>query len=74
MIDEKIKYFWGPWKNPSFRGGFQEKPIYWGVCLRMRELGQFADLRVDEGRGLGKKEGVVFLRRGLTPQCTLREC
>ena len=37
----------------------------------MRELGQFADLRVEEGGGLGKKEGVVLLRWGLTPQCTL---
>ena len=30
-------------------------------------LGQFADLR----GGLAQKEGVVFLRGGLIPQCTL---
>ena len=31
-------------------------------------LGQFVDSR---GGGLGKKEGAVFLRGGLIPQCLL---
>ena len=31
-----------------------------------RKLGKFADLR-----GVGKEEGMVLLRGGLIPQCTL---
>ena len=43
------------------KGGFHEKPIYRGDCLKRGEgLGQFADLR-----------GVMFWERGLIPQCTL---
>ena len=44
-----------------------------GNCLRKRGLEQFADLR-GGGRGLGKKEQVVFLRWDggrLITQCTL---
>ena len=41
-------------------GGFQEKPIYRGDCLKRGGLGEFADLRGE----LGKKEGVLFLRGG----------
>ena len=40
-----------------------------GALPKKGGLGQFADLR-GEG-GLGKKEGVLFLRGGLIPQCTL---
>ena len=36
--------------------------------LKKGELGQLADLR---GGDLGRKRVVVFLRGGLTPQCTL---
>ena len=53
------------------REGFHEKAKYRGGLPKKEELGgQFADLRVG---GLGKKEGVgvVFLRGGLIPQCTL---
>ena len=50
-------------------GGVNEKPIKRGELPKKGGLGQFADLR---GGGLGKKEGVVFLRgEGLIPQCPL---
>ena len=57
MRDRKLHYFWGSWKNPSFRGGFHKKPIYRGDCLKMgaRTVCRFKG-------GLGKKERVVFLR------------
>ena len=44
MKDEKLWYFWGSLKNPSFRGGFTKKQYIGGDCLK-RGLGQFADLR-----------------------------
>ena len=65
MKDEKLKYFWGSQKNQSFRG-VPKKPVYIGGLREKGGLGQFADLR-----GLGKKDGVVFLR-GLIPQRTLQ--
>ena len=52
-------YFWGSWKNPSFRGGVHENSIYRGDCLKRGELGKFEDLRGCLAR---KREGVVFLR------------
>ena len=49
-------------KNPVFRqAGMGEESGKRGG------LGQFADLSGE----FGKKEGVVFLRGGLKPQCTL---
>ena len=50
-------------------GGSHKKPIYiYREDLPEKGgLGQFADLR----GGLAEKEGVVFLRGGLIPQCTL---
>ena len=38
-----------------------------GELLKKGELGQFANLR----GCLARKKGVVFLRGGLIPQCTL---
>ena len=38
----------------------------------MRELGQFADLRVEEGGGLGKKGGGAFEMGVDTPMHTMR--
>ena len=59
------------WKIQFLSVGKKKQYIY--IC-RYREdlpekegLGQFADLR----GGLAEKEGVVFLRGGLIPQCTL---
>ena len=44
-----------------FLGGLRKTSI-WGGLPRKRRLGQFANL--SGGEGLGKKEGVVFSRRG----------
>ena len=63
--DEKFKYYGGSLKNPTFiknqyiRGG--------GVGMDCLKRGAWAVCRFK--RGLGKKEGVMFLR--LIPQCTL---
>ena len=67
MRARKLHYFWGSWKNPSFRGGFHKKPIYSGDCLKR---GAWTVCRF-KGEGLGKKEGGVLERKGLVPQCTL---
>ena len=56
MNDEKLKYFGSSPKDPSFKGGVQERPIG-RDCLK-RGLEQFADLRGD----LARNRGVVFLR------------
>ena len=54
-------------KNPIFRL-VHEKPTNWGVdCLKR---GAWTVWRFK--RGLGKKEGVMLLKGGLRPQCTLR--
>ena len=47
-------------------GGGHKKPIYRGHCLKR---GPWKTCRFTGG--LGKKEGVVFLKGGLIPQCTL---
>ena len=54
------------WKYIVYNPPFREKPIQRKGLPKKRGLGQFVNLR----GGLGKKEGVVFLR-GLMPQCTL---
>ena len=56
MNDEKLKYFGSSRKDPSFKGGVQERPIG-RDCLKSG-FGQFADLRGD----LARNWGVVFLR------------
>ena len=58
MKDEKLQHFWDLWKNPSFRGGFHEEPIYRGGFPKKGGLGQFTDLT----GGMARKRGVVFLR------------
>ena len=67
---KNLKCFWCSLKNWALRGGFHKKPIQRGRggCLKMGELGQFANLK----GGFGKKEGVVF-EGGLIPQYTLCE-
>ena len=68
MKDKKLHYFWGSWKNPSFRGGFHKKTIYrGGDCLKMeaRTVCRF------NGGAWQERKGDVFEREGLVPQCTL---
>ena len=48
-------------------GGVHEKPIYRRELPKKGGLGKFAVLR----GGLAKTWGMVFLRSGLIPQCTL---
>ena len=59
---------WGFTKKPDFQGGGHKKPLYRGK-LPKGGLEQFADLG---GGGLDKKDGLVFLRRGVdTPMHTM---
>ena len=56
--------FWGSFKNPTFKGGFHEKPIQREELPKQGGrgggLGQFANLK-EGGGGVGKKErGGVF--------------
>ena len=45
-------------KKSDFKGGGDhKKTIYRGKLPKKEELGQFADLRLGERGGLGKKEG-----------------
>ena len=60
----KIQFLWGGgggggggYKKPIYRGDLPEKEGAWTVC---RFKGDLAEI-----------EGVVFLRGGLIPQCTL---
>ena len=58
------------WKIQFLSGGggvTKNQYIYREDLPEKGGLGQFADLR----GGLAEKEGVVFLRGGLIPQCTL---
>ena len=59
-----MKSSWGSQKNLIFRR-VQEKPVYKGVCLKRGAL-TVSRFNV----GLGKKEGVVFMRGIDTPMHT----
>ena len=63
-------------EKSEWGGGVHEKPIYWGGLPEEGRLGQFSDGRGggDEGRGLCKKEGVVFSKGQLIPLCTILFC
>ena len=65
--DDKFEYYGGSLKIRFLRGGGFTKNQYIGGLPKKGRLGQFADLT----EGLAKKRGVVFLRGGLIPQCTL---
>ena len=66
--DEKLYYYGGSLKNPTFRERIHEKPIHAGELSKKRGgLGQFADLK----GGLGKKRGGVFERGVDTPMKTM---
>ena len=56
---KNFNFLGGSLKNPTFRGGSQKTNIEGGLPKK-GGFGQFVDLR--EGGGLGKKEGIVFLR------------
>ena len=49
------------WKIRFLGRGFTKNQYRGADCLKREGFGQFAGLRVGEG-GLGKKEGVMFLR------------
>ena len=57
--NQKFQYYGDSLKNPIFRGG-SWKAMYRGKLPEKGGVGQFANLR----GGVGKKEGVVFLRGG----------
>ena len=57
----------GSLKNPTFRGERVTNNQYRGGLLKKTA---WTGCRF-KGRGLGKKEGVVILRVGVIPQCTL---
>ena len=70
MRDRKLHYFWGSWKNPSFRGGFTKNQYIGGFCKR---IGVAWTIYRFKG-GLGKKErsGVFEWGRGVdTPIYTM---
>ena len=64
--NEKIHYYVGSLKNPIFREGVQEKPIYKG---ELPKKGNLNSLHI-QGEGLEKKRRRCF-KRGLIPQFTL---
>ena len=63
--DEKFDYYSGSLKNPIFREGVNEKPIYrgWGVGGGLLKRGTWAFCRF-KGEGLVKKRMGVYLRKG----------
>ena len=66
-----MKYFGGPLKDLTFRGGEGSRKI--NIEGRLPKKGGTWTVCRFKG-GLGKKEKVVFLRGwGLIPQCTLCE-
>ena len=60
MKDEKLSYFCGSQKNPSFMGGegVHEKPLYRQDCLKRGAL----TICRFKGGILARKRMVVFLR------------
>ena len=65
--NREILMFWVSLKNLSFREGVHEKPIHRGGLPKKGVL----DSKFKGGHG--KKEGVVFLRRGVdTPMHIMR--
>ena len=60
MKDEKLSYFCGSQKNPSFMGGegVHEKPLYRQDCLKRGAL----TICRFKGGVLARKRMVVFLR------------
>ena len=71
MRSRCISILWRFTEKSDFWWGSRKTNKYWGIALK-GGLGQFSDL-VGRGGGLGKKEGVVFLRgRGVnTPIYTM---
>ena len=61
MKDEKLSYFCGSQKNPSFMGGegVHKKPLYREDCLKR---GALTICRFKGGGVLARKRMVVFLR------------
>ena len=57
------------WKIRVLEGEAYEYSILKGGIALKRRLGQFEDLKGGGGKGLDKKEGVVFLKGRLIPQC-----
>ena len=60
---KNLKCFWCSLKNWALRGGFHKKPIQrGGGCLKMGELGQFANLKGGRGGGggLARNRGLFF--------------
>ena len=58
--NEGLQYFWGSLKNPIFRRGIHEKPIYRGDCLK-RDGGAWTVCRFKGVLGKKEREGGGFV-------------
>ena len=72
MKDKKLLYLWSSRKNSSGGGGGSRKTNILGGLPEEGRLGQFSD--GGRGRGLCKKERVVFSKGGLIPLWTILFC